>query len=149
MTSAIESDSHFIAESLPIFVGEAREQIETIEQLLLRLEDEPANHELLDALFRCAHTVKGSAGIFGLDRGGGLHPPRRNPARPPARRPGEPSQPATSARLLLQCNDEIRALISRRWRGRPRRRAMPGAGERQRLVAAVAGRRPGRPCRPR
>ncbi|GAP36081.1 chemotaxis protein CheA [Piscinibacter sakaiensis] len=60
-------DADFIAEALPAFVSEAREQLESFEQLLLQLEDLPGDRDLLDALFRCAHTVKGSAGIFGLD----------------------------------------------------------------------------------
>jgi two-component system chemotaxis sensor kinase CheA len=61
-------DDSFIADALPAFISEAQEQIEMLEQLLLQLEDAPDDRELLDALFRCAHTVKGSAGIFGLDR---------------------------------------------------------------------------------
>ena len=52
----------FIAEALPAFVSEAHEQLEQLEQLLLELEDAPGDRELLDALFRCAHTVKGSGG---------------------------------------------------------------------------------------
>ncbi len=60
-------DNSFIAEALPAFISEAQEQLEMLEQLLLQLEDAPQDSELLGALFRCAHTVKGSAGIFGLD----------------------------------------------------------------------------------
>ncbi|MET0384092.1 MAG: chemotaxis protein CheA [Burkholderiaceae bacterium] len=67
MTQA-QDDCSFIAEAMPAFVSEASEQLAEFEQLLLRLESSPRNRELLDALFRCAHTVKGSAGIFGLDR---------------------------------------------------------------------------------
>ncbi len=63
-----DADHGFITEALPAFIGEAREQIASLEQLLLQLEDAPGDRELLDALFRCAHTVKGSAGIFGLER---------------------------------------------------------------------------------
>jgi two-component system chemotaxis sensor kinase CheA len=66
--SDLGDDAGFIAEALPAFISEAEEQVEQVEQLLLRLEDTPGDRELLDALFRCAHTVKGSAGIFGLDR---------------------------------------------------------------------------------
>jgi two-component system chemotaxis sensor kinase CheA len=65
--STADYDDSFVADALPAFVSEAHEQIAAIEQLLLQLEDRPADRELLDALFRCAHTVKGSAGIFGLD----------------------------------------------------------------------------------
>jgi two-component system chemotaxis sensor kinase CheA len=63
----MDLDLQFVADALPAFISEAREQIASIEQLLLQLEDAPDDRELLDALFRCAHTVKGSAGIFGLD----------------------------------------------------------------------------------
>ncbi|MBX9715814.1 MAG: Hpt domain-containing protein, partial [Burkholderiaceae bacterium] len=63
-----DQDNSFIAEALPAFISEAQEQLEMLEQLLLQLEDAPGDSELLGALFRCAHTVKGSAGIFGLDQ---------------------------------------------------------------------------------
>lgn len=56
-----------IQDVLPTFIEEATESLTTIEQCLLQLEEEPGERGLLDALFRCAHTVKGSAGIFGLD----------------------------------------------------------------------------------
>ena len=104
-----DMDLQFVADALPVFVSEAHEQLAELEQLLLQLEDTPGDRGLLDALFRCAHTVKGSAGIFGLDavvafthhveslldrmRAGALQ-----------------LTPATST-LLLQCNDQIRALV--------------------------------------
>lgn len=62
-----DGDLSFVAEALPAFISEAQEQLASMEQLLLRLEDTPDDRDLLDALFRCAHTVKGSAGIFGLE----------------------------------------------------------------------------------
>ena len=68
----IDADQDFIAQALPAFISEAREQIESVEQLLLQLEEAPGDSELLDALFRCAHTVKGSAGIFIWTRWWGL-----------------------------------------------------------------------------
>ena len=68
MSSAKDSDEAFIAAAMPAFISEAQEQTDLIEELLLELEEQPDNRELLDSLFRCAHTVKGSAGIFGLNR---------------------------------------------------------------------------------
>ncbi len=62
-----DQDMGFIAQAMPAFVSEAQEQIEMLEQLLLQLEVVPDDRDLLDALFRSVHTVKGSAGIFGLD----------------------------------------------------------------------------------
>jgi len=65
--NASDNDTSYIAESLPAFISEANEHIEMLEHLLLQLEGDPGNRDLLDALFRSAHTIKGSAGIFGLD----------------------------------------------------------------------------------
>jgi two-component system chemotaxis sensor kinase CheA len=38
-----------------------------MEESLLKLEDAPDDTELINAVFRAAHTIKGSAGLFGLD----------------------------------------------------------------------------------
>jgi two-component system chemotaxis sensor kinase CheA len=38
-----------------------------MESILLRLESEPQDEETVNAMFRAAHTIKGSAGLFGLD----------------------------------------------------------------------------------
>ena len=66
MSTMSNEDQSFILEALPAFLSEASEQLATVEQLLLALEESPGDREMLDALFRCVHTVKGSAGIFGL-----------------------------------------------------------------------------------
>ncbi len=67
MTTSADNDAAFIATAMPAFISEASEQTQAIEGLLLELEGQPGNRELMDSLFRCAHTVKGSAGIFGLE----------------------------------------------------------------------------------
>ena len=105
-----DQDNSFIAEALPAFISEAQEQIEALEQLLLELEDDPGNRELLDALFRCAHTVKGSAGIFGLDRVVAFtHHVETLLDRV---REGHVALTPDLSTLLLQCNDQIRVLIT-------------------------------------
>lgn len=102
-------DTSFIADALPAFLSEAREQVESIEQLLLELEDTPEDRGLLDALFRCAHTVKGSAGIFGLDAVVGFtHHVETLLDR---LREGQLSLSPELSTLLLQCNDQIKALV--------------------------------------
>jgi two-component system chemotaxis sensor kinase CheA len=50
------------------FFAEAREMLVQMEDCLLRLEADPEDRDTLDALFRSAHTIKGSAGLFGFDR---------------------------------------------------------------------------------
>jgi two-component system chemotaxis sensor kinase CheA len=104
------SDTDFISETLPIFISEAQEQIEAFEQLLLQLEDAPDDRELLDALFRCAHTVKGSAGIFGLDAVVAFtHHVETLLDR---LREGQVALTPELSTLLLQGNDEIRSLVT-------------------------------------
>ena len=49
-----------------LFFAEAREMCEQIEASLLKLEEDPTDRETLNAMFRAAHTIKGSAGMFGL-----------------------------------------------------------------------------------
>jgi two-component system chemotaxis sensor kinase CheA len=50
-----------------IFITEARELLQQIEDGLLELEGDPTNTETINAIFRGAHTLKGSSGLFGLD----------------------------------------------------------------------------------
>lgn len=47
------------------FVVEARERLEEMEYLLVRFKDE-GDDESINAIFRAAHTIKGSGGLFGL-----------------------------------------------------------------------------------
>ena len=54
-------------QALNTFVAEASELLVELEEDLLRLESEPDNEELVHSMFRAAHTIKGSAGLFGLD----------------------------------------------------------------------------------
>lgn len=51
------------------FLVEGRELAQELEQGLLRIEQghDPHDAELINAMFRAAHTIKGSAGIVGID----------------------------------------------------------------------------------
>lgn len=48
-------------------VQEARELLAAMESALLDIEEAGASGERINAVFRAAHTIKGSAGLFGLD----------------------------------------------------------------------------------
>lgn len=102
-------DNSFVAEALPTFISEAIEHIEMLEQLLLQLETQPDNSELIDALFRCAHTIKGSAGIFGLDKIVSFTH-HVETLLDQLRESRKAMTPELST-LLLQSNDQIRLLI--------------------------------------
>ena len=54
-------------EALQTFIIEARELLEQMEDGLLQVEHTPDDAEAINAIFRAAHTIKGSAGLFGFD----------------------------------------------------------------------------------
>ena len=55
-------------DELKIFLGETDEQIQVLEEGLVRLERVGPDDDLLQAMFRSAHTLKGSAGMIGHQR---------------------------------------------------------------------------------
>ncbi len=109
MNHASDADRDFIAAAMPAFISEAGEQTEAIETLLLELEEQPDNRELLDSLFRCAHTVKGSAGIFGLNKV--VEFTHHVETLLDKCRDGELALTPALSTLLLQCNDQIKFLV--------------------------------------
>ncbi len=50
-----------------VFLEEASDLLASLEDNLLSLEAEPDNIDLISAVFRVMHTIKGSAGMFGFD----------------------------------------------------------------------------------
>jgi two-component system chemotaxis sensor kinase CheA len=56
-----------IAEALPGFVAEASDLLREMESALLECSGGGADAEKINLIFRSAHTIKGSAGLFGLD----------------------------------------------------------------------------------
>ena len=48
------------------FFDEAQELLQGMEQTLLCLDPESPDHESLNAIFRCAHSIKGGAAAFGV-----------------------------------------------------------------------------------
>ncbi|MGI6307911.1 MAG: chemotaxis protein CheA [Dethiobacteria bacterium] len=57
----------FDADLMPIFLEESRENLQSMEEALLELEKTPENSELLNVVFRAIHTIKGGAGLMGLE----------------------------------------------------------------------------------
>ncbi|GGP27173.1 chemotaxis protein CheA [Silvimonas amylolytica] len=49
-------------------VQESRELLSAMEAALLQIEDSGADSEAINAIFRAAHTIKGSAGLFAFNR---------------------------------------------------------------------------------
>lgn len=117
------------------FIDEAGELLAQMEELLLAAEDGDVGEDAQQALFRCAHTIKGSAGLFGLDEVvrfthtvEGVLDRLRN---------GEVLFSSDLAALLLECKDHIAALIATARDGEAER---TGKGEalQQRLQTYLA-----------
>ncbi len=54
-------------DALQTFIVESRELLQEMEDALLNIEASDDKGEAVNAIFRAAHTIKGSSGLFGLD----------------------------------------------------------------------------------
>jgi len=54
-------------DALQTFIMESRELLEDMENALLAVEEAEEKDEMVNAIFRAAHTIKGSSGLFSLD----------------------------------------------------------------------------------
>lgn len=63
-----DADAEILAVARAGFIQEAQEMLTQFESALLVLESAPDDSESLNAAFRAAHTIKGTAGLFGFDR---------------------------------------------------------------------------------
>ena len=52
---------------LQTFIIESSELVQEMENALLQLEKSPDDQDTINALFRAAHTIKGSAGVVGIE----------------------------------------------------------------------------------
>ena len=66
MTSANEAAGIDLSQFFQVFFEEAGENLESMEHKLLNLDIANADDEELNAIFRCAHSVKGGAATFGF-----------------------------------------------------------------------------------
>lgn len=55
-----------VSQYLQIFIEESKENLQTLNESLLNLENNPDDIETLNAIFRVAHTLKGMAGTMGF-----------------------------------------------------------------------------------
>lgn len=98
-------------EILAMFLQESREQIEAMEAGLLALEQGHADDETLNAIFRAAHTIKGSSGVVeqtAIERF--MHVVENTLDK---LRNGEITGSSTLIGLLLPCCDHLGVLLDR------------------------------------
>ena len=106
----MNNGSDVLAQALGTFMEEAGELLAQMEEILLRAEDGACGEDDLNALFRCAHTIKGSGGLFGLDEVVRFTHVVENVLD--RLRRGEMHFDSELISLLLACQDQISNLIS-------------------------------------
>jgi two-component system chemotaxis sensor kinase CheA len=62
------SKASFMDDLLREFLTETGESLDTVDNQLVKFEQEPNNAKILDNIFRLVHTIKGTCGFLGLPR---------------------------------------------------------------------------------
>ncbi|HEY5583616.1 MAG TPA: chemotaxis protein CheA [Ruminiclostridium sp.] len=57
-----------MSQYLQIFIEEANEHVQSLNQCLLQIEKDPEDKKVLNEIFRSAHTIKGMAGTMGFTK---------------------------------------------------------------------------------
>ncbi|HRP95052.1 MAG TPA: chemotaxis protein CheA [Rhodocyclaceae bacterium] len=97
-------------QALGTFFDECRELLAQMEAILLAAESDELAPDDLHALFRCAHTIKGSAGLFALDAV--VQFTHGVESVLDRLRNGEIAFDAPLTALLLECKDHIGSLVA-------------------------------------
>jgi two-component system chemotaxis sensor kinase CheA len=95
--------------ALQTFFEESNELLQDMEAILLEVDYSTITGEQLNALFRTMHTIKGSAGLFGLDAIVLFAHQVENALD--LLRAGALSLDDTLAGLLLRCHDHVKSLL--------------------------------------
>ena len=96
-------------QALATFLSESRDLLQEMEDGLLQLEQQSDDDDVVNAVFRAAHTIKGSAGLFGLDEIVGFtHVVENTLDRV---RAGTLAVHPELIAVLLQCGDHIGVLV--------------------------------------
>jgi len=117
-----------------VFFDEAGENLEQLEQLLLDIDIESADDERLNAIFRCAHSVKGGAATFGFADVAELTHQVETLLDKLRRRELAPS--AAMVDVLLQAGDALKSQLARHQGGAG---AAPDTTELRACLRALAG----------
>ncbi|TDP88280.1 two-component system chemotaxis sensor kinase CheA [Aquabacterium commune] len=94
-----------------VFFEEAGENLENMEQLLLELDIEAADDEELNAIFRCAHSIKGGAATFGFSDVAELTHQMETLLDKLRRHELAPTAPMVD--VLLQSGDALKSMLGR------------------------------------
>ena len=57
-----------VSQYLEIFIDETNGHLQTLSDSIMQLEKEPENKDVINEIFRAAHSLKGMAGTMGFKR---------------------------------------------------------------------------------
>jgi len=109
--SASSSAGIDLSQFYQVFFEEAGENLENMEQLLLELDINAADDEELNAIFRCAHSIKGGAATFGFSDVAELTHQMETLLDKLRRHELAPTAPMVD--VLLQSGDALKAMLAR------------------------------------
>ncbi|MCD6674742.1 MAG: chemotaxis protein CheW [Burkholderiaceae bacterium] len=135
-TSTPGGGSLDLSQFFQVFFEEAAENLERMEQLLLGIDLQAADDETLNAIFRCAHSVKGGAATFGFSDLADLTHDMETLLDRLRRRELVPS--VAMVDVLLQSGDAMRAHLDR-YRSGAEGNGVDDAGVRASLRSLAEG----------
>lgn len=105
------NDGFDLTQFYQIFFEEAGENLEQMEQLLLNLDLDTVDDETLNAIFRCAHSIKGGAATFGFEDVAELTHQMESLLDKLRRHELVPTAPMVD--VLLESSDALKGLLAR------------------------------------
>lgn len=102
-------------ELLKDFFSEAEQQVETLESNILVIENDPANHDAIDEIFRAAHTLKGGSATVEMKELSGFTHTMEDLLD--ALRSGTLAVTESVVDILLKALDVIKAMLAARAGG--------------------------------
>jgi two-component system chemotaxis sensor kinase CheA len=127
------SDNFDLTQFYEIFFEEAGENLDQMEQMLLALDLAQADDEELNAIFRCAHSIKGGAATFGFADVAELTHQMESLLDKLRRHELQPSAPMVD--VLLESSDALRLLLARH---QGKRVEAPATAELVQRISALA-----------
>jgi two-component system chemotaxis sensor kinase CheA len=135
------SDNFDLTQFYQIFFEEAGENLDQMEQMLLALDLAHADDEELNAIFRCAHSIKGGAATFGFADVAELTHQMESLLDKLRRHELQPSAPMVD--VLLESSDALRLLLARH---QGKQVEAPATADLVRRIAALANGGPAAPA---
>ncbi len=98
-----------MSQYLQLFIDETRENLQALNEALLLLEKNPGDTQVLNEIFRIAHTIKGTSGTMGFNRMATLTHDMENVLQ--VLRSGEVRVTSRLVDLLFKCLDALETYL--------------------------------------